>query len=71
MNVGENHTVEPTYTAAKELLEVPLNTRATFRWAAAPGSELVIPATNDAGIGWVCFHASATTDYRVTAMHEE
>ena len=71
MNVGENHTVEPTYTANEEVLEVPLNTRATFRWVAAPGGEIVTPATNDAGLGWVAFHASATTDYRATAGWRE
>src|SRR5687767_15452291 len=31
---GENHTIEPTYTAAAILLNVPLNQRATFRWVA-------------------------------------
>jgi hypothetical protein len=64
----ENHTAEPTYTSTEELLEFPLNTRATFRWVAAPGSEIVIPATNLAGIGINSFHASAVTDYRGTAL---
>ena len=71
MNVGENHTAEPTYTSTEELLEFPLNARATFRWVAAPGSEIVTPATNDAGVGWYAGHASATTDYRVTALWTE
>jgi len=48
---GENHTVEPTYTANAILLNVPLNQRATFRWVAAPGGELVYPATTANGIG--------------------
>lgn len=48
---GYNHTVEPTYTAGGVMLNVPLNQRATFRWVAAPGSELVIPATANNGIG--------------------
>jgi len=68
MNVGENHTAEPTYTSTEELLEYPLNTRGTFRWVATPGSEIVTPATNDAGYGIVAFHASITTDYRATAL---
>ncbi len=67
MNCGENHTVEPTYTATEELWEFPLNTRATYRWVAPPGGELVIPAVNEEGIGFLGFHASATTDYRATA----
>lgn len=51
MDAGENHTVEPTYTAAAILLHIPLNQRATFRWVAAPGGEIVAPATASNGIG--------------------
>jgi len=71
MNVGENHTTEPTYTSTEELLEIPLNMRATFRWVATPGSEIVTPSTNEAGYGIVAFHASITTDYRATALWTE
>lgn len=67
----ENHTSEPTYTSTEELAEIPLNTRATFRWVAAPGYELVIPATNEASIGWQAIHASATTDWRAQAYWRE
>ena len=67
----ENHTSEPTYTSGGELLELPLNHRATFRWVAAPGGELVTPATDNNGIGMKAIHASATTDYRVVAMCED
>lgn len=48
---GKNHSAEPTYTAGAILLNVPLNQRATFRWVAAPGSELRVPATASNGIG--------------------
>lgn len=48
---GQNATVEPTYTANQILAKVALNQRATYRWVAAPGSELVYPATNASGIG--------------------
>ena len=68
---GENHSSEPTYTSATELLEIPLNHRATFRWVAAPGSELITPATNNAGIGAKALHASATTEWRVGIFWEE
>ena len=68
---GENHTVEPTYTAAEELAEFALNTRATFRWVAAPGGELVSEAVAASGIGWATLHASATTDYGVQAYWME
>src|SRR5262245_12587554 len=46
-----NHTVEPTITDNTELLEVSANQRASFRWVAVPGSELVVPATNTNGLG--------------------
>ena len=48
---GQNHTVEPTYTSGAVLERIALNQRATFRWVAAPGSELVWPATASNGIG--------------------
>jgi len=48
---GQNHTVEPTYTAGQILLTIPLNQRATFRWVAPPYGELVTPATASNGIG--------------------
>jgi hypothetical protein len=51
MDAGENHTIEPTYTAGAILLHIPLNQRATFRWVAAPGGELVAPATASNGVG--------------------
>lgn len=50
-DAGENHTVEPTFTAGAILLNIPLNQRATFRWVAAPGGELVMPATAANGFG--------------------
>ena len=68
---GENHSSEPTYTSATELLEIPLNHRALFRWASAPGGELVTPATNNSGLGAKALHASATTEWRVGFHWEE
>ena len=50
-DAGQNHTVEPTYTANLILQEIPLNQRATFRWLAAEGGRLVSPATASNGIG--------------------
>jgi hypothetical protein len=50
-DAGTNHTIEPTYTANAYMLSVPLNQRATFRWVAAPGGEIVIPATASNGVG--------------------
>ena len=51
MDSGENHTIEPTYTANAILLAVGLNQRATFRWVASPGGELVFPSTASNGLG--------------------
>ena len=51
---GKNHSVEPTYSPAVSLLDIAHNQRATFRWVAAPGSELIAPATAANGIGLQC-----------------
>lgn len=50
-DAGTNHTIEPTYTSNAILLTVGLNQRATFRWVASPGCELVFPATASNGLG--------------------
>ncbi len=50
---GKNHSVEPTY-AAVPLLDFAHNQRATFRWVAAPGEEIVSPATAANGLGIQC-----------------
>jgi len=50
-DAGENHTVEPTYTSNTECLVIPLHQRATFQWNAAPGREIVTPATASNGVG--------------------
>lgn len=50
-DAGENHTVEPTYTAGQILLNIPLNQRATFRWQQDPAYGLVYPATASNGFG--------------------
>lgn len=61
LDAGQNHTVEPTYTAGATLLDVALNQRATFRWVASPGGELVFPATASNGMGIQTPTASAVT----------
>lgn len=47
-----NHTVEPTVTANSSRWMTGMNQRATHRWVAYPGQELVIPATNAAGLAF-------------------
>lgn len=46
---ASNATAEGTITAASSVLSIGVNQRASYRWVAAPGGELVIPATNLAG----------------------
>lgn len=46
---GANSTVEPTVTAASRLMGWGFNQRATMRWVAAPGQQLVYPATDANG----------------------
>lgn len=46
-----NNTIEPTVTSATQMFELAVNQRASYRWVAAPGGELVVPATNVAGLG--------------------
>lgn len=45
----DNLSGQPTVTATSVLLDIPLNQRAVFRWVAAPGSELIAPATTANG----------------------
>ncbi len=66
-----NHSAEPTYSAGEVLLKFGLNQRATFRWVAAPGSEIVLPASATAGAGLVGFHASYTGLYTGAILFEE
>lgn len=50
-SAGEAHSAEPTYTANAIMLQWAQNQRATFRWVAAPGGEIVLPATANNGVG--------------------
>jgi hypothetical protein len=45
---GQAHTVVPT-VSGPSMLSIPLNQRATMRWVAPPGGELIIPATASNG----------------------
>jgi len=68
---ANNYTAEPTVTANSSLLNVGVNQRASYRWVAAPGSELVFPATANNGLALRTlsggYTGSATGDY----MYEE
>jgi hypothetical protein len=45
----ENYTIDGTTTADTPLYGVALNQRATYRWVASPGGELVSPSTASNG----------------------
>jgi len=69
---GEDHSVEPTYTAAGECLQFGLNQQATFRWVVPPDEGFVIPATADNGIGIQVSTISAGTPTMAgTILHVE
>jgi len=57
-------SAEPTKTANSELLALSMNQRASVRWVAAPGGELILPATQNNG---ACLQSAAST---VTTAHE-
>jgi hypothetical protein len=68
---GENASVEGTYTAGSELFDQHFNQRAAYRWVAAPGGELIVPATASNGIGARVLSTAYTGTADATIHHEE
>jgi hypothetical protein len=68
---GQAHTVNPTQSANTFALRIGLNQRATFRWVAAPGGELVIPATATNGFTFATPTATGLVAVSVTAHYDE
>ena len=66
-----NHTAEPTVTAASSLLQFGMNQRASYRWVAAPNSEMIVPNTNLAGLAIRAKAASYVSTVTASALHEE
>jgi hypothetical protein len=64
-------SAEPTETANKQLLRWSLNQRATFRWVAAPGSELVLLATQNAGADLKTVSSTSTQAHEATILFFE
>jgi len=66
-----NYTAEPTIAANSSLFNVGVNQRASYRWVAAPGSELLFPAVAGNGLALRAlsggYTGSATGDF----MYEE
>jgi hypothetical protein len=63
-------TADPTLTASAFLYAQALNQRASFRWVAAPYSEIIIPATASNGIV-LGLTAATTTSFTAGAQYEE
>ncbi|MGH7949135.1 MAG: hypothetical protein ACREQF_07930 [Candidatus Binataceae bacterium] len=70
-DAGEAHSADPTLTANAILLSIALNQRATFRWVAAPGGELVVPATASNGLALRTPTAGGTPAITATLHVEE
>lgn len=68
---GEAHSVEPTYTANAVMLNIASNQRATIRWVAAPGGEIVVPATADNGVGLQSITVGGSAVNTVATIHFE
>lgn len=63
-------TVDPTLTAGAFVYADALNQRATFRWVAAPYSELIVPATASNGFMFG-LSAASTTTFNAGLQYEE
>jgi hypothetical protein len=66
---GENHSVEPTYTSAKELIDTSFNLKSTYRFQTAPEWGFIIPATASNGIGVELLAASSGTPNIESTIH--
>jgi len=66
-----NYTAEGTITAASSLFFIGVNQRASYRWVANPGSELIIPAVDENGVAFRALSAGYTGTATCTMMHEE
>lgn len=69
--VVDTTSTSPTITGSSDLLQWAQNQRATFRWVAAPGSELVFPSTASAGVGLMPVGSNATASYAYNIMWDE
>lgn len=69
-DAGEGvYTIEPVYTADEIMLNWSQNQRATFRWVAAPGGEIICPATTDSGVGIESITVAGAAVNTTATMH--
>ncbi len=68
----QNHTTEPTtYTTDEEVHVIAQHMRATYRWVATPGREIVSSVTASTGIGFFAVHASSTPEHVLSLYFSE
>jgi len=66
-----NYTAEPTIAANSSLFNVGVNQRASYRWVAAPGSELLFPAVAGNGLALRALSGGYTGSATGGFMYEE
>ncbi len=69
----QNHTTEPTtYTTDEEVWgPIGQHMRATYRWVAAPGKEIISSVTASTGVGFFADHASVTPEHVLSVYFSE
>ncbi len=63
-------TADPTLTAAAFLARIPFNQRTSYQFYAAPGDELLLPATANNGF-IIGLSAASTTDFSGSVHYDE
>ena len=68
-----NHTTEPTtYSSAEEVWgPIGQHMRATYRWVATPGKEIISSVTAATGVGFFADHASVTPEHTLSLYFAE
>lgn len=66
-----NSSVETALVYTNSLWNVGVNSRASYRWVAAPGSEFVYPATSSAGLGLRSLSGSYTGTVTGSVLFQE
>lgn len=70
-DAGENHSAEPTFTAATEVWEEDVHIRALAQVQLQPDGHILLPATQNAGIGVVSYSGSYTGIANATMHYME
>jgi hypothetical protein len=64
-------SVDPTITALSQLLQFAVNQRATFRWVAVPGSEIIVPAVAGAGLALISVVSTSPANFAFSIFWRE